>query len=65
MYSREMSKFLTSVAYIYENFIKMTYSITLIRSGDNAQFPLQPPGSLVVWGTEWPKNEYGYMRKSF
>ena len=26
-----------------------------IRSGDYAWFPPQPPGSLVMWGTEWPK----------
>ena len=26
-----------------------------IRSGDYAQFPPQPPGSLVMWGAEWPK----------
>ena len=26
-----------------------------IRSGDHAYFPPQPPGSLVIWGTEWPK----------
>ena len=26
-----------------------------IRSGDNAKFPPQPPGSLVMRGTEWPK----------
>ena len=26
-----------------------------IKFGDYAYFPSQPPGSLVVWGTEWPK----------
>ena len=31
------------------------YKYTWIRSGDYAKFPPQPPGSLVMWGTEWPK----------
>ena len=35
-----------------------------MRSGD-ALFPPQPPGSLVLWGTEWPINEYGYIRLYF
>ena len=26
-----------------------------IRSGDYVEFPTQPSGSLVMWGTEWPK----------
>ena len=27
----------------------------IIGSGDYTQFPPQPPGSLVIWGTEWPE----------
>ena len=34
--------------------ILINAGILLIRSGDYAQFPSQPPGSLVMWGTEWP-----------
>ena len=26
----------------------------LIGSGDYTKFPPQSPGSLVIWGTEWP-----------
>ena len=35
--------------------IKKIMTSIPIKSGDNAEFPPQPPGSLVMWGTEWPK----------
>ena len=33
---------------------RMFNEMQSIRSGDYAQFLPQPPGSLVMWGTEWP-----------
>ena len=36
-----------------------------IRSGDNAWFLPQPPGSLVMWGTEWPKSNIVIQGKYF
>ena len=44
--------------YLSESLITLTdYQkiIYLIRSGDCGWFPPQPPGSLVMWGTEYPK----------
>ena len=48
---------------VLNKFTKMNYNIIItgdlninlleIRSGDYAQFPPQPPGSLVMWGAEW------------
>ena len=39
----------------HQAIILINAGLLSIKSGDFAQFPPQPPGSLVRWGTEWPK----------
>ena len=34
-------------------------------AGDYVYSPPQPPGSLVIWGTEWPKLNRIIQRKCF
>ena len=36
-----------------------------IRSGDYAYFPPQPPGSLLIWGAEWPNLKGLYKENIF
>ena len=41
--------------FIIADIVTQAISMAAIRSGDYAQFPPQPPGSLVMRGTEWQK----------
>ena len=39
--------------------------IARIGFGDYAEFPNQTPGSLVIWGTEWPKCNWVIQGNTF
>ena len=44
---------------------KPKFFLSSIRSGGYAKFPPQPPGSIVLWGAEWPKFDIVIQGKCF
>ena len=49
--------------FLIADIVTQAISMAAIRSGDYAQFPPQPPGSLVMRGTEWQKKSIGLYKE--